>query len=142
MAPPKKPPRFHDVQAGDWLMKRCRWTSYGQSGDEKHEAYQLHRVTDLWDDPVRGQHDPEQGRTVAVAAFVGVLQTTGEIRLGNKWPHTRRGLVSNGFRYATLQEGFERIADLQAKWRVFQDDKVVLIGQEREKRAGPKKPRG
>lgn len=62
-------------------------------------------VTDTWFDPVKGQRDPGAGEMVAVQR----IGPTGELT-GSKWPHSKRGLASQGYEYL----GFDYMAQRKA----------------------------
>ena len=62
--------------------------------------------------------------------------------LGNKWPHTRRGLVSNGFRYATAEEIRDRVGAVQARWRALHGPTIVDLEGARRAKESRVEPEG
>jgi len=92
----RAPPRiikFAEVKVDDQLKA----TRGGNPG------YYL--VTDVWFDPVKGQRDPAAGEMVAVQR----IAPTGKPH-GSKWPHSKRGLASQGYDYL----GFDYMAQRKA----------------------------
>jgi hypothetical protein len=80
--------RFAALKVGDQLILKPRsWW------DRKIPIGYV--VTDMWFDPVAGQHDEVAGRMVALRRIDGA----GELR-GSKAAHTLRGLASQGYHYA------------------------------------------
>lgn len=84
--------RFEGIRVGDQLLQRG---SVGAFNRLYPDIYWI--VTDLWFDPVRGQHKRANGEMVAVQQ----IGPDGKGR-GRKTPHTIRGLAANGFERATM----------------------------------------
>lgn len=109
--PPKRraPPRiikFANIKVGDQLKAaRAVYTGYFM-------------VTDTWFDPVKGQRDPAAGEMVAVQR----ISQTGEL-VGSKWPHSKRGLASQGYDYL----GFDYMAQRRAVYAGERTGVVVSI---------------
>lgn len=89
-------------------------------------------VTDMWFDPVRGQHRASGGEMVAIQR----LNERGE-RAGRKLTHTKRGLAANGYRYAAID--YKDLCDKRLAAHAAGD--VVGIGHAHVLRRRPKCPR-
>lgn len=121
---PARALRFAEIKIGDQLVL----THCGSGGSMWLSYYYL--VTDLWFDPVAGQHDHVAGQMVAVAQ----LLLDGSWR--RKRQHTKRGLASQGYRYADV----DFIAQAKATIEAMKSGEVVGIGRGRVIRARPKLP--
>lgn len=73
--------------------------------------------TDRWFDPVAGQEDRLKGE------MAGIRMISNHGLVGSKWPHTLRGLASQGYHWASDEQA-DRVrafiaerSDLQDEWR-------------------------
>ena len=129
--------RFADIKVGDQVMKT--YTNKGwRRGDNPQEpptaisqATWYYVVTDLWFDPVAGQDNHVAGEMVGIAR----ISSDGNIN-PRKEPHSKRGLASQGFRYADR----DYIAECRAIGAAIEDGKVVGIGMGKIIRSRPKFP--
>lgn len=117
--------RFGAIKVGDQLMKA--WDGMYEGG-QKVVWYYL--VSDLWFDPVAGQHVPLAGSMVAIQS---IDYRTGEPR-DRKEAHTIRGLASQGFHYANI----DFIAHTAARNAGMLAGDVVSIAKGKVIRARPK----
>lgn len=115
--------RFEALAVGDQLEQR---TLYGGH----HLSYWL--VTDLWFDPVRGQHRPYSGQMAGVAH----IRPDGE--LSPKWGHSRHALATLGYHYAKID--YLALAKARAEALATNDNTVVGIGYANAIRRRPKAP--
>lgn len=136
-APPRKKRalgkrRFEDVKVGDYVMRDrvSGWTGNRTSGSSKSREYAV--VTDLWFDPVKGQREREHGEMVAIRWIME------GVPVSSKWPHTLRGLATNGYTYADRDPVAEHAAKVQAQ----REGVLVGIGQAHVIRRRPKQPGG
>lgn len=121
---PSRALRFAELKVGDQLMKRPYGGDYG-----RHSTYYL--VTDLWFDPVAGQHDETAGRMVGLVR----LGTDGEPH-GTKSSTTLRGLASQQYHYSSIDYS----AICKAKVEAVAAGELVGIGYGRVIRQRPKTP--
>lgn len=119
MSQPRKPARalrFAEIKVGDQLM--VRYATKFQQGDgkggwiDKTDPLKVwyYVVTDLFFDPVAGEHDDLAGRMVAIKRL--------DPRTGKpcqaKRSHTLRGLASNGYHYADIDFITQRALAIEA----------------------------
>lgn len=124
--------RFENVKVGDFVMKDriMHWVGGGSAGSNLTREYAV--VTDLWFDPAKGQHEYERGEMVAIRWVLD-----GKV-VGSKWPHTIRGLATNGYVYADC----DPIANHELKVQAAKDGVLVGIGHAQAIRRRPKLPGG
>lgn len=127
---PARPLRFADLRPGAILIHhhKARSVVYPKhpaglliaNDAEKLVERQLYGVAvveDRWFDPCAGQDDPIAGEMASVRAI------TAGGPVGSKWPHTLRGLASNGYHYATPEQAelvrayLTGREDVVARWR-------------------------
>jgi len=114
--------RFANIKVGDQLVLKPKANWY--LGLPIHSI-----VTDLWDDPVDGQHDPIKGK------FVGLRQIDGDGELRHRKSKIKlRGLASQGYEYAEI----DFIAQRKAAVAGVQDGSVIGIGAGERIRKRPK----
>lgn len=132
--------RFAGLQVGDQLMQthtlrawRGGKDDFSKPAPELSQTKWYYLVTDLWIDPVSGQDDPVAGQMAAIVR----IDEDGYPH-GRKWPHTLRGLASQGFHYADR----DYIAFCRQREAATEAGSVVGIGLGQVIRRRPKTPGG
>jgi hypothetical protein len=116
--------RFTDLKVGDQLVMEPR-----ENWHRKIPIFWI--VTDLWFDPVAGQHTRASGMMAAVQR----INDDGEL-FGSKRSHTLRGLASQGFTFARK----DIVAERRLRAVALKNGSVVGIGQAYAIRRRPKTP--
>lgn len=124
------PRRFDAVKVGDFLMQDSisNWFGGGKSGSTQQRYYAV--VTDLWFDPVRGEHEHQKGEMVAIQMILNGRPA------GSKRGHTIRGLASNGWHYADR----DPVAEHEAMVAAAASGQLVGIGHAQQIRRRLKLP--
>jgi hypothetical protein len=112
--------RFSNVSVGDQIMRsnvsrrelRLQRKEDGiATPGERQKCFEYAIVTDIWFDPVAGQHDRLKGEMVAIQPLLD-----GRAH-GAKRAHTVRGLATNKWQYAKRAKA--------ASWEIVGDTDVT-----------------
>ena len=137
---PARALRFANIKVGDQIMVTRESKKSILDPNSANEQYirvpymkgtEYCIVTDLWFDPVAGQRDPISGEMVGIAR----INPDGTI-CDSKYPHTKRGLASNRYKYAD----HDYIAACKARLEAMKSGDVVGIGYGKVIRRRPKMP--
>jgi hypothetical protein len=123
---PPQPKRFKNLKVGDQLMQKPK--EHWHRGLPRYII-----ITDMWFDPVAGQHDPVAGQMVGYCP----IKQDGEIH-PEKSSTTIRGLASQQYHYADI----DYITHCKSRCDAIDKGSVVGIGYGNVLRRRPKTPGG
>lgn len=121
--------RFSEIAVGDQLEERSWTRKYYREALKRDTPPTFYVVTDLWFDPVKGQHNEWSGQMVGYRR----IGADGE-PLGEKRANSRHGLASIGFHKAEIDYIGQRRATIEAA----ENGNVVGIGFGKVIRRRPK----